>query len=261
MLNNRPIFREHKLPVARHKGRLPVILDFSEESTSPHFIEEMVAQTTATIDGVILSPQGLADLHVLDNKEIWVRAGRAPACFPTHPLSKPAVPSPILDPDFLSRCDVSVMIGDLVLGGSASDEADTIQNLAWLCSLSQEIGLPLAIDLHVFNPWEDQGSYLEIVELGLNLAIELGGNLVIIPAGAYLAADNHFEQIAALPVLVKQPTRHLTLENWPPQAWVSCLEKLDGVIFTGLQDRDQNNQTPHILDVWANSMQFQPVGG
>jgi len=261
----RSIFKELKLPIAREKGRLPIFFDFTlgnfpAEFKLPQFIHDVVSQTSDTIDGIILSPQSLPDTGLMGGKEIWVRADWTSALLPTNWGEKEPV-VPLINPRYWAQRGISGVVGTLLLGNSSSNEADNIQHLASLRSQSLDIGLPMAIDLHVLKEGEDGESFIEIVELGLNLAVELGCDMVIVPREDCLASNQNIAKIAELPVLARQSLNNFTSEDQPSESWKTLFVKMDGIIFTDIHQWKQLIDNPRILQMGMKLLEIQPVGG
>ena len=261
----RSIFKELKLPIAREKGRLPIFFDFTlgsfpAEFKLPQVIYDVVSQTSDTIDGIILSPQSLPDTGLMGGKEIWVRADWTSALLSTKWGEKEPV-VPLINPRYWAQRGISGVVGTLLLGNSSSNEADNIQHLASLRSHSLDIGLPMAIDLHVLKESEDGGSFIEIVELGLNLAVELGSDIMFVPGGDYLVTNQNIAEIAELPVLARQSLNIFSSEDQPLESWRTLLEKIDGIIFTDIHHWKQLIDNPRILQMGMNLLEIQPVGG
>jgi len=263
-LHTHSIFREFKLPVARKAGSLPVFFDFSqvnfpENLLSPQFIDEVVVSASGKIDGVILSPGRLPGADSWFGKEFWVRADSDAAYLPAPCAEKRRGSSLGKMRDWVQN-GASGILGTLVLGNSAPLEADNIQNLFTLRTKSLDVGLPLAIDVHVIQSAVRGALFSDIVDLGLNLAVEIGCDLALLPGAGILASDENIRKIAAIPVLARLSIKELLSEDQSLEAKKSFLQKLDGVVFTDLQDWDQLIQLSQFSQLWDSTLQFQPVG-
>lgn len=258
------IFEELRLPVAREKGWLPIFFDFTvgnspEDYTLLQVIHEIVSQTSVSIDGIILSTKKLPDTESLNELEIWARLDQTPA-FHQSLAAKEKTLLPLINSGGWDQRDISGVVGTLIMGDSATHEADNIQYLAALRSHSFDIGKPMAIDLHVLDEGEDGENYTEIVELGLNLAIELGCDMVIVPGGDYLATNQNIAKISELPILARQSLSSFAFEVKPSEIWWTLLTKIDGIIFSDTRHWKNLIDHPQILQMGINSFEIKPVG-
>lgn len=224
---NKTIFRNQKLPIAREKERLPIFLDLSFEGIKEDDISCIKDNKVVfgIVDVVILLPHHIPALSSI-NQEVWLR---------TDYKEKNKF---TLDSTYLSQCGVSGIISCLALGKSASDEANNVQYLAYLRSLCLEVGFPLVVDIHIPDSMKDTRSQLETVELSLNLAVELGCNIAIIPTDHYLFAANQIKEIAEIPILLRQSS-HQIIENAFLNAPQRLFDWADGIILGGPYRCDQ----------------------
>jgi hypothetical protein len=265
LLHTWSIFRELKLPVARKKGRLPIFLDLSmgsrtQESSIMQIIDELVLKSADIIDGIILSPLMLPSIARVNGKEIWIRSDNGSASLSQEGVEHKNY-SLSQNPQEFAQAGVSGILGTLLLGNAASLEADNIQHLSLLRSRSSEVGLPFAIDLHISKDCSKDKTCVEIIELGLNLAVELGGDLAILPMLDGLIGNENIEKIAAIPILVRQSIRDVILEERAVEIQNFILEKTGGVVLTDLKECSMLFEESLLLEKWSVSMQLTPVGG
>jgi hypothetical protein len=211
-------------------------LDFSLGRTPEDFIyaqviHKIIHQIAGIIDGLIMMPKNLPEYEMLKDIKIWARSDWTSAFNPTIP-GKDEVVIPLLNPRYWNLDGISGVVGSLLLGNSATPEADNIQYLATQRSKCYELGIPMAIDLHVLNQNEESKIFNEIVELGLTLAVELGCDMVIVPEGNYLASNKNIGKIVELPILTRfQLWEGMSKNRWS-NCWKNILEKVDGIVFT-----------------------------
>jgi hypothetical protein len=263
LLRNRSIFKDHPFLAARTSERPPVFLDFTvglaqDGAAVPQLIEQIAAHLANEMDGVILSSQQLAGAGSLASKEIWVRADDTPAIHSLNGGQKGPV-LPLHDEIAWVRWGVAGVVGTLLLGNAPAYEADNIQYLSYLRSHTRAAGLPLAIDLHIIAR-EDLGAYPDVVEMGVNLAVELDGELVFIPAGEYLRVNKNIRKIAPIPIFTRQPAdSNFTAGNSPDRLKELCA-RADGLVFTYLWAKISQGDDPLVSQASFDKLS-QPVGG
>ena len=163
--------------------------------------------------------------------EIWVRVDWTSAFNPTL-SSKNEVIVPLSLPNYWDMDGISGMVSSLLLGNSASLEADNIQYLSVQRSYCSEIGIPMAIDLHVLNQNVDDSKFNEIMELGLTLAVELGCDAVIVPGGEYLSTNKNIGNIVELPILARMRLEEGMAKTLSSQCWKNMIPKVNGIVLT-----------------------------
>lgn len=260
-LIDNPIFKSFKMPTIRVRDRLPILLDFSSgcaavDGVPPKVLNEQIANASRIVDGLILSQDSLLSLNVACSLEIWGRVNQTSITSTPNSQRKDANPmyQCILD---LLQNGASGLVGSLLLGRSASEEADNIQELATIRSLSLELGLPFVIDVQLENI--SNNLFLEVIEMGVNLATELGCEAIMIPGGQYLSADNHVEIITDLPILIRQSISQKGEEPVLPFQY-GCQVHVNGVILADIGPLDRLDKTKAILERWVRSLQVQ-LGG
>ncbi len=262
-MHYRSIFREFKLPVARSKGRLPVFLDFTigctlDEASSLNMIAEWLSKGANTFDGIIVLPEILPSLSPLHDKEVWVRADKK-NCF--TPQRDAHIKAPLEAPHDLVHRGVSAILGTLELGNPPSSEADNVQHLAFLRSRSLDVGLPFIIDLHLVRACLEQEICAEMVELGLNLIVELGGDVAILPGDGYLVRSMHLSKIASIPVLARQSIQVVGSDRKPALEQSSFSNKIEGFVYTGLQESSFLLNDLRLFEEWSKSFEASSLGG
>jgi hypothetical protein len=254
------IFRLLKLPAARKEGRQPIFLDFTinffpGENSLGKIMDEIMTKSRNLIDGVILSPSMLSRAIPADGKELWVRADSIFGFIPQNKREK-SFTSFSVDPRDWIKHGISGVLGTLMLGSPASIEADNIQNLALLRSRCLDLGLNYVIDLHTSKKLPEKTINIEVVELGLNLAVELGGDLAILPSMDCFLRSDHIEKIAALPVFVRMSTMDIASKYHSSTVRTVYPKALDGIVITNLQDWRMLFEDSHLFKSWSNSLRF-----
>jgi hypothetical protein len=209
----------------------------------------IIDQVFHLVDGLIMMPRNLPEAEVLKGKEIWVRSDWTSAFNPTK-QGKDEDVIPLLNSRYWDQAGISGIVGSLLLGNSASREADNIQYLATQRSYCCEIGIPMAIDLHVLNLNEDSKLFNEIMELGLTLAVELGCDVVIVPGGDYLAVNENIGDIVELPMLARLSLGEELSKGWSSKQWKNIFTNVDGVVFT---DTIHWNEIIYVQEVFDNA--------
>lgn len=243
-MNSAPIDKKSIRSVHRENGKTPVFFDFSQGSTPeeymhPQVFREILNQTSDLVDGIIMLPRGIPDDEILKGKDVWARSDWTSAFSPTIPGIEESI-IPVLNPGYWDLEAVSSIVGTLILGNSSVHEADNIQYLASQRSYCFDIGLPLAIDLHVLGEDEEGEFYGDIIELGLSLAVELGSDMVILPGGEYLASNGNIQKIAELPILARFSLKKPVFKEWPSEKWRRFLEQVDGIVLMDILHWTEN---------------------
>jgi hypothetical protein len=259
------IFQFLKLPAARKEGRQPIFLDFTinffpGENSLAQIMDEIMTKSRNLIDGVILSPNMLSRAIPADGKELWVRADSVFG-FLHQNKSEKSFTSFSIDPRDWIKHGISGVVGTLMLGSPASIEADNIQNLALLRSRCLDLGLNYVIDLHTSKKLPEKTINIEVVELGLNLAVELGGDIAILPSMDCFLRSDHIEKIAALPVFTRMSTIDVASKYQPSAVRTVYPKALDGIVITNLQDWRVLFDDGYLLKSWSKSLRFAPVEG
>ena len=254
------IFRSLKLPAARKEGRQPIFLDFTinfliGEISLVQVMDEIMTKSRGLIDGVILSPNMLSKAIPTNGIEIWVRADSAFG-FMSPEKSEKSFNALSIDPLEWIQYGPTGLIGTLMLGSPASIEADNIQNLALLRSRSLDLGLTYGIDLHVSKNLPEKIINMEVLELGLNLAVELGGDVAILPSMDCFLRSDYIEKIAAVPVFARMSTIDVVSKYQPSAARTVYPKTMDGIVITNLQDWRMLFDNGYLLKSWSNSLCF-----
>ena len=261
-MRSRSIFKDHPFPAARASGRPPVFLDFTvrlaqDGADSRQLIQRVCAHLAGEMDGVILTSHQLAGAGSLVGKEIWVRADDTPAIHSLHGEGKGLVVPPP-DEEAWVREGITGVVGTLLMGNSPAYEADNIQSLSFLRSHTRQAGLPLAIDLHI-SAGDDCGVFQDVVEMGLNLAVELGGDLVFIPGVKSLAVDKNIRKIAPIPIFTRQTAGIYFAAGKSHDLLKELCAQADGAVFTDLMTGIFQAEATQISQTSVNSL-AQPVG-
>jgi hypothetical protein len=234
------LFNLFKLPVARNKGSFPLFVDFSisnseNEITHPYSFERVLSQTTCSIDGIIVAPNEKSMALQVGKKEIWERVDKNAEFLPPFRSQNTALFEQI-STENLASFGASAVVGTLLLGNSSTNEADNIQFLSLLRSRSLQVGIPLVIEISVLN---DTLRYTEIVELGFNLAVELGCDIAIVPAGDYINTSLNISKIKKIPLLVRDPFKTLDQDLLIANTYIQS-DVVDGMVINGNTERKSN---------------------
>lgn len=236
-MKNQRIDKDHAFSAARAGGRLPFFLDFSIRLALGgvafrQLLQQIITHFPHSYDGVIFSSDQLFEAETIFGKEIWVR-GDDIEIFLTSNLGQNSLVKPRLAFRDWIREGVAGVVGTLLLGNSPEYEADNIQYLSSLRTQSRSVGLPMAIDLHVIHG-KNIGNFTEVIEMGLNLIVELDGDLAIIPAGQHLVQNKNIHHIGVIPVFSRQSSTHDFLAGPLHEKWSPLSADIAGMVFTDL---------------------------
>jgi hypothetical protein len=254
-LKNRSIDRDQSIPAARLGGRLPRFLDFTigyalGETSFLQKLKEVTTQFLDGFDGVILTANQLVEAGDLVGKDIWVRDDETKAFLPEHLGQITPVATRLALCDWVREGAVGV-VGTLLLGNSPSEEADNIQMISALRLQSRLVGLPMAIDLHILAG-KNNGDIGKVIELGLNLAVELDGDLAIIPGGPNRASKKNIHQISVIPVFCRlAATENLNMDRLDDEGLASTPD-ITGIVFTDLNRNIWQAKTDQLSERESN---------
>ena len=227
--------------------KIPIIFDFSisnyhEASTYPQVSLEIMEEYHENFSGLISLPYGSVDRVALKGKKIWVRSDWNAALM-SHQRSTGTPVIPLVHSPFWRQILIDGFVSTLNLGNSDVYEADNIQYLAMQRNYCFEMNQPMIIDLHLQNIDETHDGYVDALELGVNLAVELDCDSVIAPFGKYLIQENKLKKIIDSNIFVRGSINEFDLSDWSKDEICILFNHISGIILTHPQQLNKTKDS------------------